>query len=118
MMHVYHDPFPTPFIDEILENMRGREVYSFIDGFFGYHQVKITEEDMHKTTFVTKWCLFSYTMMPFNLKNAPFVFYIIVVSAFMEFIHKFLEVYLDDWTVFNLLKKHIQLLRLMLDRCH
>jgi len=32
-----HDPFPTPFIDEVLENMGGCEAYSFIDGFLGYH---------------------------------------------------------------------------------
>ena len=35
-----HDPLPTPFTDEVLE--KGREVYSFADGFSKYHQVKIT----------------------------------------------------------------------------
>jgi hypothetical protein len=37
--------------------------------------------------------------------------------VFKEFIHKFLEVYLDDWTVFILLRDHVELLRLMLDKC-
>jgi hypothetical protein len=32
-----HDPFPTPFTDEVLENVGGHEAYSFIDGFSGYH---------------------------------------------------------------------------------
>ena len=32
-----HDPFPTPFTDEVLDNVGGQEVYSFIDGFLGYH---------------------------------------------------------------------------------
>jgi hypothetical protein len=41
----------------------------------------------------------------------------IVIATFHDFIHKFLEVYLDDWTVYNLLKEHIGLLRLMLDHC-
>jgi hypothetical protein len=36
-----HDPFPTPFTDEVLENVGGHEAYSFTDGFFGYHQIKI-----------------------------------------------------------------------------
>lgn len=31
-----HAPFPTPFIEEILESTVGREIYSFIDDFFGY----------------------------------------------------------------------------------
>ena len=33
-----HDPFPTPFTDEVLDSVGGEEVYSFIDGFSGYHQ--------------------------------------------------------------------------------
>jgi hypothetical protein len=53
----------------------------------------------------------------FGLKNAPAMFSRVVVATFKEFIHKFLEVYLDDWDVFNLLKDHIEVLRLMLDRC-
>jgi hypothetical protein len=40
-----------------------------------------------------------------------------MVATFKEFIHKFLEVYLDDWIVFSLLKDHIEVLRIMLDRC-
>jgi hypothetical protein len=101
----------------VLENVGGREAYSFTNGFSGYHQVQITEEDQDKTTFVTEWGSFAYTVMPFGLKNAPAVFSRIVVTTFKEFIHKFLEVYLDDWTMFSLLKEHMQALRLMLDRC-
>jgi hypothetical protein len=48
-----HDPFPTPFTDEVLENVGGHEAYSFTDGFSGYHQIKIAQEDRHKTTFAT-----------------------------------------------------------------
>jgi hypothetical protein len=34
-----HYPFPTPFIDEVLDNIGGQEVYYFTDGFFEYHQI-------------------------------------------------------------------------------
>ena len=34
-----HDPFPIPFIDKVLESVDGQEMYSFTDGFSGYHQV-------------------------------------------------------------------------------
>jgi hypothetical protein len=40
-----HDPFPTPFTDEVLENVGGQETYSFIDGFSGYHQIRIAPEE-------------------------------------------------------------------------
>ena len=32
-----HDPFPTPFTYEVLEEVRSQEMYSFTDGFSGYH---------------------------------------------------------------------------------
>jgi len=54
-------------------------------------------------------------VMPFGLKNALTIFSRVVVAAFKEFIHKFLEVYLDDWTIFGLIKKHTASLRLMLN---
>ena len=43
-----HDPFPTPFTNEVLDNVGGQEVYSFTDGFLGYHQIRIHEEYRHK----------------------------------------------------------------------
>ena len=48
-----HDPFPTPFTDEVLDNVGGQEVYSFTDGFSGNHHIKIHKEDRQKTTFAT-----------------------------------------------------------------
>jgi hypothetical protein len=112
-----HDPFPTPFMDEVLENVGGHEAYSLTHGFSSYHQIKITQEDRYKTTFATEWGYYQYTVMPFGMKNAPVIFSIVVIATFKEFIHQFLEVYLDDWTVYSLLKNHVEVLRLLLDRC-
>lgn len=112
-----HDPFLTLFTDKVLENVGGQEAYSFMDGFSDYHQIKIALKDRSKTTFATEWGCFQYTVMPFGLKNAPTIFSCVVVAAFKEYIHKFLEVYLDDWTIFGLVKHHIASLRLMLDTC-
>jgi hypothetical protein len=64
-----------------------------------------------------EWGSYQYTVMPFVLKNAPTVFSRVVVATFKEFIQNFLEVYLDDWTVFSILTDHIEVLILMLDRC-
>ena len=57
-----HDPFSTPFIDEVLEGLGGQEIFSFKDGFYFYHQIKITKEDQHKTNFVTEWGFFFSTL--------------------------------------------------------
>jgi hypothetical protein len=91
-----HDPFATPFTDEVLENVGGHEAYSFTDGFSGYHQIKIAHEDRHKATFAAEWGSYQYIVMSFGLKNAPTIFFRVVILAFKEFIHQFLEVYLDD----------------------
>ena len=56
-------------------------------------------------------------VMPFGLKNAPAIFSRLVVAAFEDFIHKFLEVYFDDWTVYGLVKNNIENIITMLDRC-
>jgi hypothetical protein len=48
-----NDPFPTPFTDEVLEQVAGKKSYSFSDRFLGYDQVRIVEEDKKKTTFIT-----------------------------------------------------------------
>jgi hypothetical protein len=112
-----HDPFSTRFINKVLENVGAQEAYLFTDEFSVYHQINITPKDTHKTTFATKLGILQYTMMSFGLKIAHVVFSRAVVASFKEFIHIFLEVYLDDWNFFSLLKYHIETLRLMLDRC-
>ena len=55
--------------------------------------------------------------MPFGLKNAPTIFSRVVIAVFKEFIHKFLEVYFDDWIVVRLIDRHVGALRLMLLKC-
>lgn len=58
-----HDPFLTPFIDEVLENVDRKEAYLFTDGFSGYHQIKISPEDRKKMTFTMEWACFQYTVI-------------------------------------------------------
>ena len=77
----------------------------------------LRKEDRHKTTFATEWGSYQYTVMPYGLKNVPAVLSRAVVAALKDFIHKFVEVYLDYWTVFSLLKQHVDKLRMLLDRC-
>ena len=43
-----HDPFPTPFTDEVLDNVGEQENYSFTNGFSGYHHIRIHLEDRHR----------------------------------------------------------------------
>ena len=112
-----HDPFLTPFTDEVLEGVGGQEMYSFMDGFSGYHQIRIEKEDCHKNTFVIEWGIFQYIVMPFGINNALEIFSRVVVAVFKDFIQKFLQVYMDDWTIYGLIRDHLNNLRLMIERC-
>jgi hypothetical protein len=79
------NPFPTPITNEIINEVTGHECYSFTHGFSSYNQVRIAKEDQEKTTFVSKFGLFAYRVVPFGLKNAPIVFSRIVVKYFQEY---------------------------------
>ena len=52
----------------------GSELFSLLDGFSGYNQVLVAEEDILKTTFRTRWGTFAYKGMPFGLINVGATF--------------------------------------------
>lgn len=110
------DHFPLPFTKSILERVAGHEMYSFLDGFSGYNQVRIHQDDQHKTTFATEWGTHAYMVMPFRLTNAPSTFQRIMCHAFKDFLIKFLEIFMDDLCVYSTKGEHIDYLRQVLAR--
>jgi hypothetical protein len=83
--------YPLPRIDVLFEQLRGAKIFSKIDLNFGYHQLRIKEEDIEKTTFSTRYGHYEYIVMSFGLTNAP--------AAFMEAMNRMLHEYLDDFVV-------------------
>ena len=63
------DNFPLPHIDVLVDNTANFALFSFMDGFSGYNQIKMAPKDMEKTTFITLWGTFYYKVMSFGLKN-------------------------------------------------
>ena len=61
---------------------------SFLEGYLGYNQVMVDEEDRLKTTFATKWGTFAYRRMPFGLINARATFQWVMDEAFIGLINK------------------------------
>lgn len=70
-----------------------------------------------KPIFAMEWGCFQYIVTSFGIKNPSVIFLYIVITAFKEFIDKFLEIYFDDWLVFGLVKCHVASLCLMFDTC-
>ncbi|MEJ1821299.1 reverse transcriptase family protein, partial [Escherichia coli] len=73
----------------------------FLDGLSGYYQVAIAPEDQAKTAFTSPFGTYAYRRMPFGLCNAPGTFQRCMMSIFSEMIGDFLEVFMDDFSVFG-----------------
>jgi hypothetical protein len=112
------DHFPLPFIDQILERLAGQSYYCFLDGYSGYNQVAVDPQDQEKTTFTCPFGTFAYRRMPFGLCNAPATFQRCMMSIFSDMVEKFLEVFMDDFSVFGpSFDKCLHNLSLVLQRC-
>ena len=89
------DNFPTPHIDQIIENCVESVIFLFMDGFSGYNQIEILPSDQHKKEFIFPWGTFSYKKLPFGLKNAGTVFQRVMSYAIYDIKH-IVEPYLDN----------------------
>ncbi|XP_062080935.1 uncharacterized protein LOC133785737 [Humulus lupulus] len=88
------DHFPLPFIDQMLDQLAGKEFYCFLDRYSGYNHISIAPEDQEKTTFTCPYGTFAFRRMPFGLCNTPATFQ----RCMME---KSLVVFMDDFSVFG-----------------
>jgi hypothetical protein len=88
--------YPLPRIEDLFDQIRGGKVFSKIDLRSGYHQLKIRPSDIPKTAFTTRYGLYEYTVMSFGLTNAPAYFMYLMNKIFMEYLDKFVVVFIDD----------------------
>ncbi|MCO5601041.1 hypothetical protein L7F22_055158 [Adiantum nelumboides] len=94
--------------DEILNEVARHERYTVCDGYSGYYQIRIAEEDQHKTTFITPWGCFAFRVMPFGLTNAPSTFTRFTSYIFQPFFGKSIRVFLDDFCTYSDRALHCQ----------
>jgi hypothetical protein len=93
--------YPLPKIEDLFDQLRGASVFLKIELRSGYHQLRIRPSDIPKTTFITKYGLYEYTIMSFGLTNAPAFFMYLMNSVFMDYLDKFVVVFIDDILIYS-----------------
>jgi hypothetical protein len=107
--------YPLSRIDDLFNQLKGAKIFSKIDLRLGYHQVRIMDEDISKTTFRKRYGHYEFKMVPFGLSNAPTIFMCLMNGVFRDYLDKFVIVFLDEILVYSKSKaEHEQHLRLVL----
>ena len=122
------DRWPMPKVEEIFDEVKGSKIFTAIDLFQGYWQIKMDEACKEKTTFICRYGTFQFEVMPFGLMNSGATFQRMMDKMLCNV--KNVKCYVDDVvihsataeehlehleTVFKLLRKHG--LRLRLKKC-
>jgi hypothetical protein len=115
---LFEDNYPLPKMDYILQRVVGAKRISMLDGYLGYNQISVMEEDKKKTTFTTPWGTLMYEKMPFRLMNTRATFQRDMNINFIGEKDRFVVIYLDDITIFSASdEEHLQHLKQTFEKC-
>ena len=83
-------------MDLLIDSIARNAMFSFMDRFSKYNQIRMAPKAAEKNTFKTPIGNFYYIMMPFGLKNAGVTYEHTMMAIFHDMMHRELENYVDD----------------------
>ncbi|WVZ75518.1 LOW QUALITY PROTEIN: hypothetical protein U9M48_023563 [Paspalum notatum var. saurae] len=86
--------YPLPRIDDLFDRLQGACVFSKID-------LRFVHPIFQRLAFITVFGLYEYTKMSFGLTNAPAYFMNLMNKVFMEYLDKFVVVFIDDILIYS-----------------
>jgi hypothetical protein len=93
--------YPLPRIDDLFDQLHGACVFSKIDLQSGYHLLKIRECDILKIAIISRYDMYEYTVISFGLTNALIYFMYLMNKVFMEYLDRFVVMFIDDMLVYS-----------------
>ena len=112
------DEFPLLNMDLLIDSVARSVMFSFMDEFSGYNQIKMAPKEAEKTAFRTPMGNFYYTVMPFGLKNVGTTYQRAMTTIFHDMMYQELEDYVDDIVVKSRKREeHFHVLRKVFKRC-
>ena len=93
--------YPLSRIEDLFDQLKGASVFSKIDLRSGYHQLRVKDVDVLKTTFRTRYDHYEFLIMPFGLTNASTAFMDLMNRVFHPYLDQFVMVFIDDILVYS-----------------
>ncbi|GJP78905.1 hypothetical protein CLOP_g9170, partial [Closterium sp. NIES-67] len=113
---IIKNKYPIPQIDDLPKQLRGGTVFSKLDLWSGYWQIRKADNSIHKTAFRTRYRSYDYLVIPFGLTNTPATFLAEMNHILRPLLDECMVIYLDDILIYlREMKQHVEHLRRVFD---